>query len=195
MSILHYVPIIHSIEDCGSLGSAIQRAFSEKKRRVAFDEFQKEIHRYWQIAEKRINEAIPDARGLVVYQDSLPVGDREKVFAFFGYMRGDHPESPNFRLVKNLLDRGAVLEGTEDMNLVMAQLKICQCAAEALSCDEQAKILAANKEILRLRDKFIAERIQDTLSESGKGILFIGRDHDVVAELERLPKKITIIYL
>ena len=199
MRTLYYVPIIHSIEDYGSLGPAIKEAFAKKYGGVTFDELQKEIHRYWQTVEERIKEAISDVRGVVIYHDGFPVGDREKVLALFRYMCRDHPESPNFRLVKKLLGEGAVLEGTEDMNLVMEQLKIYQRAAEVPSPDEQAKILAMeaarSKEILKLRDIFIAKRIRDTLPESGRGILFIGRDHNVISELEKLPEKFTIIYL
>ncbi|MEK9195335.1 MAG: hypothetical protein AAB975_03085 [Patescibacteria group bacterium] len=90
MPTLYYVPIIHSVEDYGSLGSVIKAAFSEKKRMV-FDNLQKDILEYWQIVEKRIDEAIPDVRGLVMYQDSLPVGDREKILTLFGHLCKDHP--------------------------------------------------------------------------------------------------------
>lgn len=199
MRILYYVPIIHSSEDYGSLGSAIRDAFSKEKGEAVFYQIQKEIHKYWRVVEERIDEAIPDARGLVIYQDSLPVGNREKILALFGHVCEDNPGSPNFRLVKKLLDRGAVLEGTEDMNLVMEQVQIYQRALEAPSPNEQARILSAHadrsKEILKLRDEFIAKRIRDTLPESAKGILFIGREHDVVSELEKLPEKFTIVYL
>lgn len=199
MPILYYVPIIHSIEDYGSLRLAIKNAFIAKKGQATFDELQKEIHAYWEIVEKKIDEAIPDAQGLIIYHDGFPAGDREKILTLFGHMRSDNPESPNFQLVEKLLARGAVLEGTEDMNLVVQQLKIYQRAAEASCPDEQAKILAAesvrSKEILKLRDVFIAKRIHDTLPNSRKGILFIGRDHDVVTELKKLPRKFTIICL
>lgn len=199
MPVLYYVPIIHSVEDYGSLGPAIKKAFSEKSEGATFDRLQKEIHEYWQVVEKRIDTTILDIRELIIYHDGFPVGDREKVLALFRYMCKDHPKSPNFRLVKKLLDRGALIEGTEDMNLVMEQLELYQRAVEASSPEKQAEILvrgaARSKEILKLRDIFIAQRIHDTLPESEKGILFIGRDHNVIAELEKLPRKFTIICL
>lgn len=80
-----------------------------------------------------------------------------------------------------MLDKGAILEGTEDMNLVLEQMKIYQRVSEASSPLEQNRILVENaaraKEITRKRDAFIAQRICDTLSDDGRGILFIGRDH------------------
>ncbi|MEK7074401.1 MAG: hypothetical protein AAB968_01395 [Patescibacteria group bacterium] len=198
MPTLYYVPIIHSVEDYGSLGSVIKAAFSEKKRMV-FDNLQKDILEYWQIVEKRIDEAIPDVRGLVMYQDSLPVGDREKILTLFRHLCKDHPGSPNFRLVKKLINNGAVLTGTEDMNLVMKQWNIYQRAVETPSIVEHREILdeprVRSDKITKLRDEFIAKRIRDTLPKSGKGILFIGRNHDVIGELEKLPEKFTIVYL
>lgn len=199
MPVLYYVPIIHSIKDYGSLGPPIKKAFTEQLGEAIFDRFQKNINEYWEIVEKRIEERISDIGGLIIYHDGFPVGDREKILALFGHMCQDHPESPNFRLIKKLIHKGAVLVGTEDMNLVLEQLKLYQRAAEASSREEQKKILAAtalrSQEITKLRDEFIAKRIHDTLPELGEGILFIGRDHDVIAELDKLSRKFSIVYL
>lgn len=199
MSTLYYVPMIHSVEDYGSLGPAIKKAFERRGGEAAFKHIQKDIHEYWKLVEKRIERAIPDVRGLIIYHDGFPVGSKEKVLALFGHMCQDHPQSSNFRLVKKLLDKGAALEGTEDINLVMEQLKLYQRAAETESCEEQEKIIAAHaarsREITKLRDEFIAKRIHDTLPETGKGILFIGRDHDVASELEKQPRKFIVICL
>lgn len=199
MRTLYYVPIIHSVEDYGSLGPAIKKAFVGQCGETAFNRLQKNIHEFWRIVEEKIERAIPDVGDLIIYHDGFPVGSKEKVLALFGHMCQDHPESPNFRLVKKLLDRGAVLEGTEDIALIIEQLQLYQRAAEAVSPDEQKKILAANtarsRELVKLRDESIAKRINDTLPEKRKGILFIGRDHDVISELKKLPETFHIICL
>lgn len=199
MPILYYVPIIHSVEDYGSLGPAIQRAFVRRGGKTAFDQFQENINEFWKIVEERIKGAIPDVRNLIIYHDGFPVGGKEKILALFGHMCQDYPESPNFRLVKKMLDKGAALEGTEDMNLVIEQLQLYQRAAESVSANEQKKILTANaarsQEITKLRDEFIAKRINNTLPEDRQGILFLGRDHDVISELKKLPRKFTVICL
>ena len=104
-----------------------------------------------------------------------------------------------FTLVKKLINNGAALTGTEDMNLVMEQLNIYQCAVETPSTAEHKEIFdelrVRSDKITKLRDEFIAKRIRDTLPKSGKGILFIGRNHDVIGELEKLTKKFTIVCL
>lgn len=200
MRILHYVPIVHTSEEYGTLSPAIRQAFVCRLGEKVFEEFQGEIRAYWLLVEARIKKTVPNFDGLIIYQDSFPVGSREKVLDFFGHLFRDHPQkSPNFNLVKRLLDRGAILEGTEDMNLVLEQMKIYQLVSEASSPLEQNRILVANaaraKEIMRKRDVFIAQRIRATLPGDGRGILFIGRDHDVISELAKLPEKIRIIFL
>ncbi|MEK7200641.1 MAG: hypothetical protein AAB672_00725 [Patescibacteria group bacterium] len=200
MRILYYVPIIHTSEEYGVLSSAIRQAFICRLGEKVFEKFQEEICAYWRLVEARIKKTVHDFDGLIIYQDSFPVGSREKVLEFFGHLFRDHPQkSPNFNLVKKLLDKGAILEGTEDMNLVLEQMKVYQLVSEASSPLEQNRILAENathaREVMRKRDVFIAQRICVTLPGDGRGILFIGRDHDVTGELAKLPEKIRIISL
>lgn len=200
MPVLYHVPIIHTSEEYGTLSPAIRRALISRLGEKIFEKFQEEIHAYWRLVEARIEKTIHDFNGLIIYQDSFPIGPREKILEFFGHLLRDYPQkSPNFNLVKKMLDRGAILEGTEDMNLVLKLMKIYQLVSEASSPLEQNRILVENaaraKEIMRKRDAFIAQRICDTLPVDGRGILFIGRDHDVVTELKKLSKKFTVISL
>ena len=56
--------------------------------------------------------------------------------------------------------------------------------------EKRSEILEKTKEraaeLVHLRDKFIARRIRDTLPKKGNGIIFMGRHHNVPAELENL---------
>lgn len=193
MPVLYYVPIIHSIEDFGHLGSKIQNSFPS---RDVFDSVQDEIRKFWVMVEKRVDATIPDPNGLIIYQDSTPVGDKEKIFALFEMCLS---QSPNYRLVKKLIDHGAVLEGTEDMTLVLEQVKIYESIVKAVSPIEQYNIMLASRqrilELTHLRDIFIAERIRHTLTGDARGILFLGKNHDILPELEKLPDEYTIICL
>ena len=115
-----------------------------------------------------------DFDGLIIYQDSFPVGSREKVWSFWPPVSRDHPQKPQFQSGEKLLDKGAILEGTEDMNLVLEQMKVYQLVSEASSPLEQNRILAENathaREVMRKRDVFIAQRICVTLPGDGLGI-------------------------
>ena len=200
MPTLYYVPIIHTSKEFGTLGPAIKKAFISHLGEKIFDKLQEEVHTYWRLIEARIEKTIHSFNGLIIYQDSFPVGPREKILEFFDHLLKDYPQkSPNLNLVKKLLDGGAILEGTEDMNLVLEQMKIYQLAFENPSQLEQNRILIENaanaKEVMRKRDAFIAKRVYDTLPEDRRGILFIGRDHNVITELKKLSEKITVISL
>lgn len=196
MAILYYVPIMDSIEDYGSLQNAFKDAFVKEYGETAFVELQHQVCDYWTTVQKRIENAIPDVRGFRIYHDGFPVGSREKVLALFGYVFRDNPKSPSLQLVKKLLDKGAVLEGTEDIALVAEQVRIYECVAHA-SKEEQQRIAAVHadraKELVELRDDFIAQRICDTLSEDSYGILFMDSGHDVIRILEMLPRSITFV--
>ncbi len=199
MRTLYYVPIIHTIEDYGPLKPSVAKVIKEAIGETEFNDLEKKICNYWKILEEEVEKAIPDATGLIIYQDSFPMGDRKKILTFFNYVLGDNPKSFNFQLIKKLVDKGAILEGTEDMNLVLEQMTIYKTAFNATTLLEQKQVLAKyadrSREILKLRDEFIAKRIRDTLPEDEKGILFIGRDHNVIAELDKLPEKFKVIYL
>ena len=117
MPILYYAPIIHSIEDFGSLGPAIKASFPSQD---AFDRHQEQVNAFWVLVEKCIEAAIPDPNGLIIYQDSMPVGDQKKAFALLDALVN---QSPNHLLIKKLRNQGAMLEGTEDPAL------LCECAA------------------------------------------------------------------
>lgn len=197
MAILYHVPIIHSIEDYGPLQDEVKDAFVREYGAAVFVEMQRQIRDYWTMVEERVEKAIPDPHGLRIYHDGFPVGSREKVLALFGYMLRDHLQSPNFQLVKKLLDKGAILEGTEDMMLTVEQVRIYEYTIRASSKEEQQRIAAVHadraQELVELRDDVIAQRICDTLSEEDRGILFIGRDHNVIPKLEILAKGIAVV--
>ncbi|MDA2922501.1 hypothetical protein MYX07_04530 [Patescibacteria group bacterium AH-259-L07] len=194
---VYFVYIIHqAIEDYGKLGSALAQLYIAKHGQKAFDKLQKKIREYWELVEETIDEKIPNVEGLIIYQNEFPVSDRERVLAHLGEMLKDFSESCNFKLLKKLLGKGAILEGTEDANLVMRQWEIDLRVAQTPSLEEQQRIrdetAELTQQITKKRDVSIAKRIRDTLPEDGKAILFIGRRHDVIAELAKFPEKFLV---
>ncbi len=190
MRTLYIVPIIHIIEDYGSLASAFQDVYIRLLGQKKFDEKQKQIREFWILAEKEMRKHVKKIKGLIIYQDAFPATDRKKIQKFFDLSVNDNPKSPNFLLIKKLLTDGAILEGTEDFNLIVEQMELAKQLILAPSEEERKAILEKTKdrsaEIVRLRDAFIAKRIWETLPSEGEGIIFIGRDHDVIKALEEL---------
>jgi len=190
MRLLYHVPIIHAITDYGSLASSFEAAWTRDVGQDVFQKKQKQIEDFWRLAENKINRLINDFSGAIIYQDSFPVGSREKLSKFFELMIVDRPKSPNFQLIQKLLKKGAILEGTEDRNLIVEQVEIYKAIARAATPEEQRVVLIETEErsieITKLRDQFIARRIYGTLPKNGRGLIFIGRAHDVVSELKKL---------
>lgn len=119
-----------------------------------------------------------------LYQDSLPCCGFEKEIVRDLAAQG----SSNFQLLQRLLDRGASLEGTESVELLMEEMRWAKRMSGlqelefhgldlgSLSNKEQQRTPA---ELILARDQFIAERIFQTLRPAEEGLLFIGMLHDV----------------
>lgn len=199
MKVLYLIRIIHSEADYGSLGPKISQFIERRLGRGVVKSIETRIYNYWKLVREKVLKEIKDFRGLLIYQDSLPVGEREKILKFFGYTLKNNPKSQNTLLIKELLEKGAILVGTEDMNLLKKQVAIYRAAVEASNFWEQGRILEQNarriEELIHQRDVFIARRINESLPENGQGILFIGMEHKVVEELNKLKNKIKVIYL
>jgi hypothetical protein len=91
--------------------------------------------------------------------------------------------SRNYQLISRLIRKGAILVKTEDLNLVKEErdwiLRITQAKNRAQKLDAALKYKLTKNNLLDKRDKFIANRISDTLQEGENGILFIGAFHTV----------------
>lgn len=191
--ILYYVPMIHTAQELGDLGPVIkdikETVYGEKAVRA--DE--REIEHLWHFIRWRIFETVPNARGLIIYQDGLPVGPREKIYTLFNLTLADYPTSPLFRLIKELTGQGAILEGTEDITLVRKRIQAYQEIRQALSQYRNPKDIqefitqkmAEHDDLIRRADQFIANHINETLPSHAKGLLFIGFHHRVDKEIIR----------
>jgi hypothetical protein len=114
-----------------------------------------------------------------IYQDGLPVCDHELAIVKELAQKG----SQNHALLVELLDRGAILMGTEDPKLLVREyqriLKLAALAHAPVSEDVALEFKREGDELLRERDLYISKRISSTLGEDERGILFIGLLHRV----------------
>lgn len=196
MRILYYVPMIHSDKELNEVGTTIKdlRVKICGQESAKYDEEQ--IEELWRTIRAWVLRTIKDISGLIIYQDGIPVGPMRKIRKWFDLVLGEHPESPLFRLTKELLDKGkgAVLEGTEDISLVIKRASIYKEIYEAAAkCSDsiEAKDFIVRKvteqdDLILQADQFIARRINDTLPENGRGIVFMGCRHEVDLELVKM---------
>ena len=190
--VLVHIPIAHSQVDMGSYGERVRRAYVEQKGADAWRESRLAIDAFWDALENAILALDIDFGRVRLYQDTLPVCGREADIV------GDLAATgaANYRILFELMGRGAALEGTENPELLLREyerLKADQTeTGPSASQETGAERHDGTTELVRARDRFIADRIDRTLRPGEIGLLFIGALHDVA---EFLPGTINIMSL
>jgi len=127
-----------------------------------------------------------EASGIKIFQDGM-LADGETGIAIVREVV--KTGSRNYQIISRLIEKGAILAKTEDIDLVRKErdwiLKITQAKSRAQKLDAAMKFKLAKKSLLDKRDKFIAKQINDTLQEGERGILFIGAFHNVRKWLQK----------
>lgn len=131
------------------------------------------IQKYWDLIDQKINSLPIDFSKVLIYQDSLANLPEELISAWFD----SNPKSPNFDMLRDLVRKGAKLIGTENYATLMEQYELInRVLNNQMSLKEYTN--EANP-INTARDKYIANRIDKTLTVNHLGILFIGARHNV----------------
>ncbi len=188
---LFYFPIIHTRADMGELMEPVVRATLEKVGRAGLSRKTVAIDRIWTEIEQAIDALELSFDRLRLYQDGLPVCGREAEIVTELAQAG----SRNHQLLLRLMARGATLMGTESSDLLVQEYQLARQSLETRA--PRAARVAAHRRVmtdalLQRRDRFIAQRINDTLQPGETGILFLGMLHS----LERyLHCDIKVIYL
>jgi hypothetical protein len=158
---LKIVPIIHTIVDMGSLKEQIKEETIKKIGPDGWENQLKIVNQFWtQLSKEVLAGPTPD----FVYNDGLPIcGDVLELKIVKELVAQG---SKNHILLDKLIRKGAKLVGTESPELLLNELNL-------------AKGSLSDNSLVDLRDKFIVERINDTLSDGKFGIIFIGLLHDI----------------
>ena len=160
-SLIH-VPVLHSSGDMGSLASVIPRP----------TDYGTQVGRYWDAVEADFRAMRRRWQEVRVYQDGLPDTRADIVARIVADV-----DSPNYRLLRWLAARGAMVIGTEDPILLQEEYELLKASVT----DEAARQAYAARAtgLLESRDRYIATRINDTLPSAGTGVLFVGLQHQV----------------
>ena len=176
---LLYVPIIHSAADLGTLGPEIERKSASLYGEERWAKHNETMAGFWATIA-RYRQSL-DAASLRIYQDGLAAGgELGRRIVDEAANRG----GVNYQIIRDLLERGAEIRKTEDVPLLMEELKLAQ---------EDAAGKGTNPSLLRFkkarltdqRDRFVARAIDETLEEGETGVLFMGAYHDVLRHLPR----------
>jgi len=127
-----------------------------------------------------------EVKDFKIYQDGLvadgEVGERI-------VEEGVKAGSKNYEIIDDLVKRGAILVQTEDFPLVKEErdriVKITQAKTTTQKLIAYLKYRLAKNRLLKKRDNYIAKRIDETLTDGEKSILFMGAYHDIIPKLAK----------
>jgi hypothetical protein len=179
---LYVIPIIHMSADMGSIASTLDDRAMARLTPELWQRHKEIVSAFWDSIGQFLDAL--DVNGFKVYQDGL-VADGGEALRIVG--ESVSQGSKNYEIIGGLLERGAVLIKTESLSLVKQEYSYITKMTRSKTLKEREvatlRYKLAQGKLLKQRDEFIAERINETLAEGETGILFIGAYHDVVHKL------------
>jgi len=190
--LLIHIPIVHSQSDMGSYSEDLRRAYIQQKGLEAWLQSRHAISEFWEKLEKAILALDLDYDRVRLYQDGLPVcGHETEIIRDLAETGG-----PNYRILLQLMARGAALEGTESPELLLQEYDLLKAAMEgpekSIKQEPEETSSAMKKALIKARDRFTADRIDTTLRPGEIGMLFLGALHDAI---DLLPRTIQVVSL
>lgn len=177
MRTLIYVPIIHTSADLGSLAEDITKRGIADLGEEFWKRHEKTIEGFWGAIIKYFD--LLEVSGFKLYQDGMVAdGEVGQKIVEEGLKSG----SKNYKVISKLLQKGAILVKTEDFELVREERDRLLAITKAKSPQKLIafiKYKLVKNRLLNKRDEFIAKRINETLNQGEKGIIFIGAYHDI----------------
>jgi len=179
-----FVPILHSEADFGRLSRKIVDRYKMILGEEKWEKRQRMLSSFW----KKISDyfADKDVSGMRIYQDGLIVGEelgKEIVW------KAAEAGSLNYKLIKHLIMRGAMIEKTEDIELIKTErdyiVKMITPKSPFTRLVTRFQYTVIKDRLLEKRDTFIANQINHTLKEGETGILFLGARHNVLPKLSK----------
>lgn len=175
---LIYVPVIHSGADLGSLAGDITKRGIADLGEDFWKKHQKTVKDFWDVISNYFD--FIDVSGIKIYQDGMIADGEvgEKIVE-----EGRSNGSNNYALVSRLLKKSALLVRTESFHLVKEEYDRLRAITQSNSIFQKLlgfmRYKLVKTRLLNQRDRFIAERINETLGPQETGILFIGASHGV----------------
>ena len=144
------------------------------------------LQNYWEQMQTQV-EALETALGGLqhIYHESLTVGGEE------GLKQLSAADQRSHGFVTTKTEGGAVLEATEDMDVLLETLDLQRCMMIPLaSASVGARLQEWHAESNRQRYEHIANQIDSTLGENETGLLLISERHQV-----QFPTGVEVFYV
>jgi len=182
---LIYVPILHAQEDAARTAATLPKAGKAPRTAAAVGQGPSPVDDMWKGIAAKIAELNLPWKQTRIFQDGTPVCGNEAALA----ERLAESGCPNFSLISNLIKKGATLEGTEDLDLLVKEYdllnKLLMKSTPAQRQASPVQYQEASKALLALRDQFIFDRITRTLQEEEVPLVFMGVMHRLDKLLEK----------
>ena len=175
MRTLIVIPIIHTEQDMGSLREQVKQEYVTRYGHEKWTEHLKSIDEVWSGIRRMIAALELPYASVRLYQDGLPLCGKEADIVKEVAARG----SKNHQLLAELMEQGARLMGTEDPHLLLQEYQFLQGALGGGEQGHESQREDQSRRLLSGRDRFIAGRINATLSAGEIGLLFVGLAHSV----------------
>jgi len=184
MKKLLYVPIIHMEADLGSVAPIIDQRSSQMCGRERWNQHKKAVSSFWDSIANYFDRLSPS--NLKIYQDGLMIdGKLGKKIVEEGVKKG----SKNYQILLRLMEKGAEIRKTEDIHLLKKEydslIKLSQTKSPIEKTLAYIGYKLRKNPLMEKRDKFIAERINETLKDGEIGVLFIGVHHNVLPQISQ----------
>jgi len=171
------IPVIHTAADLGSLADSVREHYLTRYGPAGWGRREQAVAAIWAEIARRIDRLGLEYGKTRIYQDGLPVCGQELGIVEKLAAAG----STNHQIVLDLVHRGATLVGTEDPQLLIREY---QMHREQLGAGQPGDVgrsgpSAEAVALLEARDRFIAQRIAETLQDGETGLLFLGAAHRI----------------
>jgi len=176
------VPIIHTPADMGFAAEAVReikaRMFGPQWTR----RYEAAVNGFWDELAHRVTQLKVDR----VYNDSLPIGG-EAGKELVGKIAA--AGSRNYQLLSRLVARGGQLEATEDPRLLQEEVRYIERIVTAKSLLDKEALARQHKQrlsdLIVERDRYMAQRINESLRHGETGMIFLGASHNIEPFLDK----------
>ena len=180
---LIWVPIIHTQADLGSVSESVKTLYTRTVGPKKWNQHVATINELWNTICEEIQRLDLDYGKVRLYQDGLPKCGQELRIVKDMIEAG----SRNHNLLMELVEKGAQLVGTESPELLLEEYELVRGALRSIAAGGKGTLnrreAQRSTEILKKRDCYIAERIDDTLKTGETGLLFLGMLHNLTGAL------------
>jgi len=173
---LVHFSIVHSEQEMGRFAPCVKRLQIQRFGPSVPVRKAQALRQFWHRAERSLASLDPSRERVRLYQDGLPVCGREREIVEDLARKG----SLNHRLLLKLIERGAVLMGTESPGLLELEYRLAEASLEGKKGKgPEGADLPDPEDLLKRRDAFIARRINNTLLPGETGAVFLGALHSL----------------